>query len=137
MGDTLWYGDACKLMETAEYCASRGDWRGAYRNHGQAVEFLLKAIYLRNHQMRDMPAHLRTASSHDLKSLAASAGINQQIVMLRGVLRANWLTVRDWDHGRRYPNEPFPSKDGKELRRALCNPSNGVWQWLLSIYLTN
>jgi len=49
----------------------------------------------------------------------------------------NWLVVRDWDQGRRYPNKPFPAKEGKDLKMALFNPNNGIWSWLLNLYQTN
>lgn len=102
-----------------------------------ATEHLLKAIYLRNTQQKEMPVFLRTAASHDLGHMATKAGLDQIIKALTGTRRAYWLTVRDWDQGRRYPNEPFPSRDGKNLKLALFNPTNGVWPWLLNVYQTN
>jgi hypothetical protein len=137
MSDALWYADALKLKATGDFCAGQNDWRGAYRNYGSAVEYLLKAIYLRNTQQKAMPRHLQTAASHDLSFMAGHAGLAQAIKSLTGARQGYWLTVRDWDQGRRYPNEPFPAKDGKDLKLALFNPTNGVWSWLLNVYLTN
>jgi hypothetical protein len=133
----LWYNAALSEKRQGDGCAAIGDWRGAYARYGTAAEFLLKAIYLRNCQVRELPPALRTAQSHDLTWLATQAGIMQQIRSLTGARRASWLVVRDWDQGRRYPNEPFPARDGKELKRALFNPSDGVWAWLMNIYQTN
>lgn len=102
-----------------------------------ATEHLLKAIYLRNHQIKIMPEDLRKASSHDLAFMADKAGLKQELLKLTRAQRANWLTVRDWDQGKRYPNEPFPSIEGRDFKTALFNPSNGIWQWLQNLYLTN
>jgi hypothetical protein len=132
-----WYDAALKEMMTGDFCWSRGDWRGAYARYGTATEFMLKAIYLRNHQRHDLPSHMRTAASHDIGWLADQAGIGSQVGLFTGSKRAGWLTVRDWDQHRRYPNEPFPVTEARDLKTALLNPTHGIWQWLLSIYLTN
>lgn len=132
-----WFAEAERLLERGEWCAKRGDWRGAYTNHGMAVEYAIKAIYLRNRQLKQMPAHLRSAASHDIEFMAKQAGLGSEIARMSKHLRRNWLTVRDWDQERRYPNEPFPARDGKDLRIALLGNSSGVWQWLRNIYLTN
>ena len=84
-----------------------------------------------------MPANMRTAASHDLSWIADQAGLAQDIASLTGQQRINWLVVRDWDQGRRYPNKPFPAKEGKDLKMALFNPNNGIWSWLLNLYQTN
>lgn len=129
--------EALQLKTTGDFCANRADWRGAYRNYGSAVEYVLKAIYLRNSQQKDMPASMRTVASHDLAFMAAKAGLAQEIERMLVAERLNWLTVRDWDQGKRYPNTPFPAKEGKDLKVALFNPSNGIWQWLLTHYHSN
>ena len=98
-----------------------------------ATEHLLKSIYLRNNQCAEMPPHMRTAASHDLTFLVREAGLMQEVQALMGARRSYWLTVRDYDQGKRYPNGPFPSEEGKALKRALFNPTNGIWQWLLSL----
>lgn len=133
MTEARWRADAINLMAQADFCAARSDWRGAYRAYGMATEHLLKAIYLRNTQQTVMPPHMRTAASHDLTYVAMQAGLGQAISALTGSLRTNWLTARDYDQARRYPNEAFPAQDGKDIKIALCNPTNGVWQWLLSV----
>jgi hypothetical protein len=130
----LWYSAALSELRQGEACAAKSDWRGAYARYGTAVEFLLKAIYLRNTQQSQMPASHQTARSHNLAWMAKEAGIESDIGQLKGVQRAYWLTVRDWDQGRRYPNLPFPAADGRALKLALCNPTHGVWTWLLSLY---
>lgn len=132
-----WASDAHNLVAQGDFCASRQDWRGAYRSYGQAAEHLLKAIYLRNHQLSDMPPEMRTAASHDLQWLASRAGLSQDIAKLSRHQRVNWLVVRDWDQAKRYPNEPFPAKEGKDLKLALFNPKNGIWPWLLNLYQSN
>jgi hypothetical protein len=128
-----WHADAINLKKQGEWCASQGDWRGAYRSFGMATEHLLKSIYLRNNQCADMPPHMRTAASHDLTYVAEQAGLAQAIGRLQGTQRSYWLTVRDYNQGKRYPNAAFPSQEGKDLKRALFNPTNGIWQWLLSL----
>ena len=137
MSAERWFADALNLHAAGDFCAKRGDWRGAYRNYGTATEFLLKAMYLRNTQRKEMPPEMQTAKSHDLTFLAGAAGLNQAVSALRGARRRYWLTVRDWDQGKRYPNEPFPAQDGKDLKIALFNPNNGIWSWLLNLYQTN
>jgi len=102
-----------------------------------ATEHLIKAIYLRNTQRTEMPPTMRTAASHDLAFIAAEAGLSQEIAVLKGVKRRYWLTVRDWDQGKRYPNDPFPSREGKDLKIALFNVSNGIWPWLSNHYQQN
>jgi hypothetical protein len=133
MSYDTWFAEAEKCIKRGDYCASQSDWRGAYGSYGTAVEFALKAIYLRNHQIKEMPAHLHTAASHDLSYMATLAGLDQAIQTLPKHLRRNWAVVRDWDQRRRYPNEPFPARDGKDLRKALLDKPNGVWQWLRNI----
>lgn len=125
------------MRTQGDFCADRGDWRGAYRAYGQAAEHLLKAIYLRNTQRKDMPPEMRTAASHDLTFVARAAGIEQEILKLTGAKRKFWLTVRDWDQGKRYPNEAFPAQEGKDFKVALFNVSNGIWEWLSNLYLSN
>ncbi|WP_188819564.1 hypothetical protein [Novosphingobium indicum] len=127
-----WFDDACKLKEVGDFCALRNDWRGAYRSYGSSVEYMLKALYLRNTQQRSMPSHMRTAASHDLNFVAQQAGLGQALGNLKGAQLFNWLTVRDWDQGRRYPNQAFPVKEGKDFRLALLQPELGIWQWLLN-----
>jgi hypothetical protein len=136
-GPDRWYAAALSEKRQGDTCASIGDWRGAYARYGTAAEFLLKAIYLRNTQQDQMPQSHQSAKSHDLTWMAEEAGLAQEVMKLKGLRRSYWLTVRDWDQGRRYPNTPFPAGDGKALKLALCNPTYGVWPWLLSVYQTN
>lgn len=133
MSYDTWFAEAEKCIKRGDNCATQSDWRGAYGSYGQAVEFALKAIYLRNHQTKEMPAYLRSAASHDLSYMATQAGLDQEIQALPKHLRRNWVVVRDWDQQRRYPNEPFPARDGKDLRKALLDKPNGVWLWLRNI----
>ena len=84
-----------------------------------------------------MPSTMKTAASHDLGYIAIEAGLSQAIRGLKGAKRRYWLTVRDWDQGKRYPNEAFPSQEGKDLKVALFNVSNGIWPWLLNHYHQN
>ncbi len=132
-----WYGAALSEMAQGKFCANSSDWRGAYARYGTAVEYLIKAIYLRNHQRNDFPPDMKSAGSHDLGLIADKASLGGQIGLFTGSQRSYWLVVRDWDQTRRYPTEPFPAKEGKDLKIALLHPTNGIWQWLLSIYQTN
>lgn len=134
MSADRWFSEADNLRAQGDFCAQRGDWRGAYRCYGTAAEFLLKAIYLKNTQRRTMPPEMQAAKSHDLTFVANAAGLGQAVRALTGPQRRYWLTVRDWDQSRRYPNEPFPARDGKDLKVALFNPNNGIWSWLLNHY---
>lgn len=137
MSADRWLSDALNLKASGDFCAKRQDWRGAYRAYGQATEHLLKAIYLRNHQAKQLPPQMRTAAAHDLQWVASQAGISRDIDALTGKSSVNWRVVRDWDHAKRYPNEPFPAIEGKDLKQALFNPMNGIWPWLLNLYQTN
>lgn len=133
MSYEAWFTEAEKHVKRGERCAKQSDWRGAYGHFGTAVEFALKAIYLRNHQMKEMPADMRSAATHDLNYMVVKAGLQQSVLAMPRHLRRNWAVVRDWDQGRRYPNEPFPVKDGKDLRKALLDKPNGVWLWLRNV----
>lgn len=137
MSADSWYADALNLRAQGDFCANRGDWRGAYRSYGSAAEYLIKAIYLRNHQLKAMPKRLRTAASHQLDYMANEAGLQQEITKLKGSRRTNWLVVRDWDQAKRYPDESFPAIEGKNFKTALFNPTNGIWEWLLHLYLSS
>lgn len=136
-GHERWCAAAIERLEAAKGAAAKGHWRVAYENFGGAVEFILKAIYLRNTQQNQMPADLQNAKSHDLEFMAKQAGISQEIQRLTGRRLSYWLTVRDWDHRLRYPTAAFDTRDGRDLKLALLNPSDGIWSWLLSLYLTN
>lgn len=137
MNADAWFGAAQNHLQTGNFCAARQDWRGAYTAYGAATEFLLKAIYLKNTQQKVLPADMRTAKSHDFTFLCAKAGIKTEVENLQGARRKYWLTVRDWDQQKRYPNGPFPAYEGKDLKLALLNPSNGIWSWLSHLYQSN
>lgn len=132
-----WFAEAERFIIRGDVCARKNDWRGAYGCYGSAVEYALKALYLRNTQQKAMPMEMRSAATHDLTFMARKAGLEYEISRMPKYLKRNWAVVRDWDQGRRYPNEPFPAQDGKDLKVALLNPTNGVWRWLRNLYQTN
>lgn len=132
-----WYQSALSEKSQGDFCANRSDWRGAYARYGTAVEYLIKAIYLRNHQRIEFSGDMKSAASHDLGWIADKAGLGGEIGSFTGSQRSFWLVVRDWDQTRRYPTEPFPAKEGRDFKIALLHPTYGIWQWLLSNYQTN
>ncbi len=54
---------------------ANGHARQAYHNAGQAVEFALKAIYIRRNGLAALPPDCVGAKWHDLALIAARAGL--------------------------------------------------------------
>jgi len=71
----------------------------AYHHAGQAVEFALKAIYIRRKALPELPGNCSGANWHNLTFIANEAGMRQDLADLRRNRSAyqNWLTVKDWD----------------------------------------
>lgn len=113
--------------------------REAYFHAGQAVEFLLKAIYLKRNNLAAMPPDFRGARSHDLSICANAARLKADLNQrsTSPALKANWFTVRDWKSNARFPGERAPARELNDLFVAVCNPSDGVWQWLITLYEKN
>lgn len=138
-GATEWYKEALSELESAKILKDRGKVKDAYFLCGQAVEFLLKAIYLKRNNLSEMPPDHKGARWHDLSACAEAArlgaDLNQKSTSL--ALRANWLTVRDWKSNARFPGERVPARELNDLFVAVCNPADGVWQWLITLYGKN
>src|SRR5438874_770189 len=97
----MWWRDALEELAVARLLKGGPKQkesypRQAYYHVGQAVEFALKAIYLRRKQLNDLPDD----RGHDLKMVASLAGLEPDINQLQikqKTCHLNWLTVRDWD----------------------------------------
>jgi hypothetical protein len=134
-----WRASAEAEIEAAKALRATGqNWGQVYWHAGFAVEQMLKAIRLKRDGHEVWPVADRGGAWHDLEFVVDRAVGDD----LRAACRANvafeayWLTVRDWSHERRYPDEgrPMTRKEALDLLLAVINPSNGVMKWLQEIY---
>ena len=123
-------------MEQARVLRDAGLNDGAYFHAGQAIEFGLKALYLKRHGLSSMPDDHKGARWHDLNACAEAARLRSDLNQkgTSGALRANWLTVRDWRSNARFPDMRVSRKEMVELFAAVCDGRDGVWRWLEIIY---
>ena len=111
--------------------------RQAYHHAGQAVEYALKAIYMRRKSLREWPPEHKGAPWHDLRLIANHAGLEPDLARLRKDNRScyqNWLTVRDWKSNARFPGNTPPARELKDLFLAVCHSRDGVMAWLERIF---
>jgi hypothetical protein len=111
--------------------------RQAYYHVGQAVEFALKAIYLRRRQLNELPDDLRTARGHDLKLVAELAGLGADIKQLQvrqKTCHLNWLTARDWQSNARFPGNRRSAQEMNDLYTAVGHRPDGIMLWLETIF---
>ena len=128
-----WWRDAQEELAVGRFLAAK--WpRQAYHHAGQAVEFALKAIYMR--RKGELPDELKTRRGHDLELVSKLAGLGPDIVQFskRRACSANWLVVRDWNSNARFPGNRIPSQDVKELLTAVGHKPDGIMLWLETIY---
>lgn len=130
-----WWRDAKSELETARLCKANGKAQQAYFHAGQAIEFLLKALFLKRNNLPCMPNSHKGAHWHDLQTCGEVARIKSDLALVSKSVRANWLTVRDWKSNGRFPDLKVSKQELNDLFVAVCNDSGGVWQWLESIYL--
>jgi hypothetical protein len=114
--------------------------RQAYHHAGQAVEFALKAIYLRRKTLNEIPSDLKTARGHDLELVAGLAGLKQDLTNLhasRKICYLNWLTVREWDSNARFPGNRRKIQEMNDLYSAIAHKPDGIMLWLEKLYQTS
>ncbi|MFG1187611.1 HEPN domain-containing protein [Xanthobacter aminoxidans] len=131
-----WWRRAESELESAKILKISGKAAEAYFHAGQAIEFGLKALYLKRNNLSEMPADHKGANWHNLAMCATAARLHVDLKQ-PGVsrdLRAAWLTVRDWKSNARFPDMKVPKQEINDLFVAVCNDRDGVWQWLRRIY---
>lgn len=134
-----WWNKAVQEKETAELCRNGGKWPQCYHHAGQAVEFALKAIYMRRKGLVALPDECKGASWHSLALICARAEINAEYGGMKSdqALYANWLTVKDWDSNARFPPNGISKQHATDMMVAAFNPMKGVFGWLETIFLKN
>ena len=132
-----WMRRGASELESAKILKSNGKANEAYFHAGQAVEFVLKAIYLKRNNLAAMPPDNKGAKWHDLALCAEAARVMSDLNQkgLSRSIRQNWLTVRDWKSNARFPGARVPQQELNDFFVAVCNDRDGVWQWLETIYL--
>ena len=133
-GPEAWWADAKKELLSAQTLKRNGHARQAYHHAGQAVEFGLKAIYMRRRGLSDWPGDLRGAPWHDLQRIADAAGLGADVAKLGKPRYGNWLTVRDWKSNARFPGNAPSTRDLNDLYLAVSHERDGVMGWLESIF---
>jgi hypothetical protein len=100
---------------------------------------MLKAVRVKRDGLEEWPAADQGSIWHDIAFVADRAGLRDA---LRQACRASlsfeayWLTVRDWDHRRRYPGDSPTRVEARDMLLAVTNANNGVMTWLRKIYQT-
>lgn len=108
-----------------------------YWHAGFSVEHMLKAVLLLRQGLEEWPQGWRSGQWHRLDHVASQAGLGSAIQSMIGsgsALGANWLTVRDWDHQKRYPPMVVSEAEAKDLLLAVANPTRGIMKWLQDVY---
>lgn len=139
-GPDEWWRVAENEARIARGLHATGDLQQCYHHAGQALEFALKAIYMLRNQHRALPDECRGARWHSLEFIASKAGISGELGDLRSSRQryAYWLTVRDWDSNRRFPDAKKVSKiECRDFMIAAFSPTGGIFQWLEIIYQKN
>lgn len=131
-----WWNRAVDERETAVMLRSAGKWHQCYHHAGQAIEFALKAIYLRRNGHKILPESCRGARWHSLEVIASEAKLSADFGGLKAdaKLYSNWLTVKDWDSNARFPGRPLPKAEVLDFMVAAFNPAKGLFGWLESIF---
>jgi hypothetical protein len=71
-GHEAWSKRAVEEIDAAHDLRATGKRLQAYHHAGQAVEFALKAIYIKRKGLAELPADCQGANWHNLASLAIS-----------------------------------------------------------------
>jgi hypothetical protein len=109
-------------------------WTGAYYLAGLGVECALKACLAKAVQKYDFPdkSFINSAYTHKLKDLTKlDAGLWSQLdneMRYDGRLESNWITVFQWDDGKRYG--VTDQSEASSLYAAVTEPVCGVMDWL-------
>lgn len=132
-GPDDWWREAEAELERARKLSATGDDQGAYAHAGQAIEFALKAVYMRKNALAKWPDDKKGANWHNLQLIAEAAGVKPDARTEKEVL-ANWLTARDWSSNARFPGQKVPRAELRDLMVAVSNEQNGVMGWLRNIF---
>lgn len=135
-GPDSWWQRALEEVESARDLKVTGKRIQAYHHAGQAVEFALKAIFMKRRGHRVLPEDCKGAKWHSLSHIAAYAGLDGDVRALQQdrTKYENWLTVRDWDSNARFPGNTPPLKELNDLFLAVCHERDGIMEWLGTIY---
>jgi hypothetical protein len=135
-GHAAWWKRAENEVDVARKLRATGDRLQAYHHAGQAVEFALKAIYIRRKALPELPGSCNGANWHNLTFIANEAGMRPDLADLRRNRSAyqNWLTVKDWDSDGGFPGNEPSVKELNDLILAVVNEPDGIMIWLDGIY---
>ncbi|MGH6728173.1 MAG: HEPN domain-containing protein [Pseudolabrys sp.] len=138
-GHVEWWKRASEEIETAYDLRATGKRLQAYHHAGQAIEFALKAIYIKKNNLTELPATCHGATWHNLTFIANEAGLRPDLHNLRENKRGyeNWLTVKDWDSDGRFPGNEPGVKELNDLMLAVVAEPDGMKAWLDEIYQKN
>ncbi len=124
-------------LKSAQSLKAAGQARQAYHHPGQAVEFALKAIYIRRKGLQTLPDDCKGAKWHSLPHIAKQAGLDGDLAQLARRHKgrySSWMTARDWDSNGRFPGNKLPARELNDLFVAVCHDQDGVMKWLESIF---
>jgi hypothetical protein len=102
----------------------------AYHHAGRAVEFALKAIYMRRRTLKVLPEECRGAKWHSLPHIATCAGLDPELIQLSKDDKnryRNWMRARDWDSKGRFPGNKPPVRELNDLFLAVCHERAVSW----------
>lgn len=120
-------------IRDAEILLAAGQWSGAYYLAGYSVECGLKACIAKRVNQHDFPNKDFAVKSHthNILSLVDTAGLVSQRnldVASNPILKANWITVKDWNEAARY--ERWTAEQARLLFEAVSDSKNGVLPWI-------
>ena len=133
----IWMEGARRELWRAGVLHDAEDAPGAYFHSGQAVEFGLKAILLRRHNLSEMPTQYRGAGWHDLQHIAQAARLTPDVVAQSKLSRAfekNWILVRSWSSNARFPGQKLSVRVYEAFYPAVSDRNDGVMPWLKKLY---
>jgi AbiV family abortive infection protein len=119
-------------LADAQVLLANGRFGAAYYLAGYAIECALKACIAKLTKAEDFPIRnsTNTVYIHDLKKLAAVAGIEVAIVQLAKndqAFLANWEVVSDWSEESRY-DRAVGQRLAELMINAVVDSRSGVLQ---------
>lgn len=136
-GPDAWWKRACEQVESARALRRGNHALDAYHHAGQAVEFALKAVFMKRRNHGAMPEECKGAKWHSIPHIASHAGLDGDLAALKARsarIYENWLTVRQWDSNGRFPGNTPSKQDLSGLFLAACHERDGIMAWLETIY---
>lgn len=130
--------NADEHYESAKTLAATGrSWGTCYYHIGFCTELMIKAVRAKRDKIIIWPETDKGAKWHDLGFLIRQCGLTACLKLQldnRKHFRRNWLIVKDWDIGKRYPPYRVTEQDARDMLRASFNPTAGVRVWLIALY---